>query len=86
MFIVVGCKRDMASENLAKNREVSEEEARAFAHFNNLPYVETSSKTGKILFFVHFGAKYVQAELWDSETEIAPSCHNNKVVEGLGTI
>jgi len=46
VFIVVGCKRDMASENLAKNREVSEEEARAFAHFNNLPYVETSSKTG----------------------------------------
>ena len=48
MFIVVGCKRDMASENLAKNREVSEEEARAFANFNNIPYVETSSKTGKI--------------------------------------
>ena len=48
VFIVVGCKRDMASENLAKNREVSEEEARAFAHFNNLPYIETSSKTGKI--------------------------------------
>ena len=41
----------MASENLAKNREVSEEEARAFAHFNNLPYIETSSKTGKIWFF-----------------------------------
>ena len=46
VFIVVGCKRDIASEN-AKNREVSEDEARAFAHFNNLPYVETSSKTGK---------------------------------------
>jgi len=45
VFIVVGCKRDIASEN-AKNREVSEEEARAFAHFNNLPYIETSSKTG----------------------------------------
>jgi len=45
VFIVVGCKRDIATEN-AKNREVSEEEARAFAHFNNLPYVETSSKTG----------------------------------------
>jgi len=45
VFIVVGCKRDIASEN-AKNREVSEDEARAFAHFNNLPYVETSSKTG----------------------------------------
>ena len=58
MFIVVGCKRDMASENLAKNREVSEEEARAFANFNNLPYVETSSKTGKIWFLVHFGTKY----------------------------
>ena len=53
MFIVVGCKRDIASDN-AKNREVSEEEARAFAHFNNLPYIETSSKTGKIFLFFTF--------------------------------
>jgi len=45
VFILVGCKRDMAmSEENA--REVSEDEARAFAHVNHLPYVETSSKTG----------------------------------------
>ena len=43
-------------------------------------------KQVRYYFFVHFGAKYGQAELWDSKTEIAPSCHNNKVVEGLGTI
>lgn len=42
VFILVGCKRDI-SEN---NRQVSEDEARAFAHFNNIAYVETSSKTG----------------------------------------
>jgi len=45
VFILVGCKRDM-SESDAKSREVSEDEARAFAHFHNLPFVETSSKTG----------------------------------------
>ena len=57
---MVGCKRDIASEN-AKNREVSEEEARAFAHFNNLPYIETSSKTGKIFSFLYF--LYVSSKL-----------------------
>ena len=42
VFILVGSKED--SE---QNRQVSESEARAFAHSNNIPaYIETSSKTG----------------------------------------
>ena len=45
VFILVGCKRDIASDN-ASNREVSEDEARALAHFHNIPFVETSAKTG----------------------------------------
>jgi len=44
-FILVGCKRDIASQE-AENREVSEEEARAWAQFNDIPYVETSAKSG----------------------------------------
>ena len=40
VFILVGCKVDL------EGRQVPEEEARAFAQVNNLPYVETSSKTG----------------------------------------
>ena len=46
VFILVGCKRDRTELEAKKNREVSEDEARAFAHFHNLPFVETSSKTG----------------------------------------
>ena len=46
VFILVGCKRDIASFEEAENRQVSEEEARAFAHYRSIPFVETSSKTG----------------------------------------
>ena len=45
VFILVGCKRDIADAD-AKNREVSEKDARAFAKFQNIPYVETSSRNG----------------------------------------
>jgi len=45
VFILVGCKRDMPDTD-AKNREVNEPEARAFANFHNIPYVETSAKSG----------------------------------------
>jgi len=44
-FILVGCKRDIAMQD-TNNREVSEDEARAWAQFNNIPYVETSAKSG----------------------------------------
>ena len=43
--ILVGCKRDIATQD-TNNREVSEDEARAWAQFNNIPYVETSAKSG----------------------------------------
>jgi Ras-related protein Rab-39B len=45
VFIMVGCKRDIAEED-AKNREVSEDEARTYANFNNIAFVETSAKSG----------------------------------------
>ena len=45
VFILVGCKRDIALTDI-NNREIPEEEARAFAHFNNIAFVETSSKSG----------------------------------------
>ena len=45
VFILVGCKRDI-SDTDAKNREINESEARAFANFHNIPYVETSAKSG----------------------------------------
>ena len=44
-YILVGCKRDIAMQD-TNNREVSEDEARAWAQFNNIPYVETSAKSG----------------------------------------
>jgi len=44
-FILVGCKRDIATDDV-QNREVSEDEARAWAEFNNIPFVETSAKSG----------------------------------------
>merc|ERR1711988_113159 len=44
-FILVGCKRDIATDD-PRNREVSEDEARAWAEFNNIPFVETSAKSG----------------------------------------
>lgn len=43
-FILVGCKKDIASE-AAENREVSEEEARAWAQSQNIQYIETSAKS-----------------------------------------
>ncbi len=45
VFILVGCKRDIA-EAASQNREVSEDDARAFALQNKMNFVETSSKTG----------------------------------------
>ena len=45
VFILVGCKRDMTDTD-AKNRQVPEKDARAFANFHNIPYVETSAKSG----------------------------------------
>ena len=45
VFILVGCKRDIA-EAAKGNREVSEDEARAFAASNKMSFVETSAKTG----------------------------------------
>lgn len=42
VFILVGCKLD-----LKEQREVSSEEAERFANFNEMPFVETSAKTGK---------------------------------------
>jgi Ras-related protein Rab-39B len=41
VFILVGCKLD-----LKEQREVSSEEAERFANFNEMPFVETSAKTG----------------------------------------
>lgn len=41
VFILVGCKLDLENQ-----REVSSEEAARFANFNEMPFVETSAKTG----------------------------------------
>ncbi|KAK4003192.1 hypothetical protein OUZ56_004973 [Daphnia magna] len=42
VFILVGCKLDLKDQ-----REVSSEEAARFANFNEMPFVETSAKTGE---------------------------------------
>lgn len=41
VFILVGCKSDMKDE-----RQVSYEEAKQFADQNEMPFVETSARTG----------------------------------------
>ena len=41
VFILVGCKSDLKNQ-----REVSEEEAKNFSEFHEMPYIETSAKTG----------------------------------------
>jgi Ras-related protein Rab-39B len=43
VFALVGCKLDLVSSG---QREVTREEARAFAEQNGLHHVETSAKTG----------------------------------------
>ncbi|XP_057376295.1 ras-related protein Rab-39B-like [Daphnia carinata] len=42
VFILVGCKLDLKDQ-----RQVSTEEAARFADFNEMPFVETSAKTGE---------------------------------------
>lgn len=44
VFALVGCKLDLV--NNGENREVSVEEAKAFAEQQGLIYVETSARTG----------------------------------------
>lgn len=44
MFALVGCKLDLV--NNGENREVSVQEAKAFAEQNELIFVETSARTG----------------------------------------
>lgn len=44
VFALVGCKLDLV--NNGENREVSIEEAKAFAEQHGLIYVETSARTG----------------------------------------
>lgn len=48
VFILVGCKLDLSDQ-----REVSAEEAKQFADFNEMPFVETSAKTGTPKFLSH---------------------------------
>ena len=42
VFILVGCKSDLKDQ-----REVSSEEAKTFAEYNEMPFIETSARTGK---------------------------------------
>ena len=41
VFILVGCKSDLKDQ-----REVSTEEAKSFAEYNEMPFIETSARTG----------------------------------------
>lgn len=43
VFILVGCKLDLKAK-----REVSTEEASRFAELHEMPFVETSAKTGML--------------------------------------
>jgi len=44
VFILVGCKLDLKDQ-----REVPEDEARSFAEFHEMPFIETSARTGMLL-------------------------------------
>ena len=47
VFVLVGCKYDIAQKDKTGNvREVSEEEAREFAEINGINHFETSARTG----------------------------------------
>lgn len=46
VFVLVGCKRDIAEKD-SRDREVSQEEATALAAQHGMDFVETSAKTGK---------------------------------------
>lgn len=46
VYLLVGCKRDLQDQ-----RQVSTEEAKRFADENDMPYIETSAKTGNIISF-----------------------------------
>lgn len=45
VFILVGCKLDLKDQ-----REVTTEEAKRFADANEMPFVETSAKTGTYIY------------------------------------
>ena len=44
VFILFGCKLDLKDQ-----REVPEDEARSFAEFHEMPFIETSARTGMLL-------------------------------------
>ncbi len=46
-FVLVGCKRDLAEADNGNSREVCYEEAKRFADFRQMPFVEASAKTGE---------------------------------------
>ena len=56
VFILVGCKSDLKDQ-----REVSSEEAKTFAEYNEMPFIETSARTGKYK-YNHF---FLRLMNWD---------------------